>query len=151
MIIKIFFYIKIIKKNLSKIRRSMDQFIILLDQHIYYSPARSSKLFSTLKMTGHLEAAREFKKNYPHAKIIRQNYLANLDKYLKDTNSNEHIYLIYCGHGSPHRWNIGISKKQLEKSLKLVSNKITIISDCCYSDTMDVSIIRKKCIFCISS
>ena len=73
----------------------MDQFCILLDQHIYYKPSRSSKLFSTLKLNGHFESAYNFKKIYPHTKIIKNNYLNELNDFLSKSNISEHIYVLY--------------------------------------------------------
>ena len=107
----------------------MDQFFILLDQHIYHSPARSNRMFSTLKLRGHIEAAYNFKKNYPHTKIITKNYLNNLNYFL------------------PGKWNIGITKNQLQKSVEKVPNKITIVSDNCFSDTMNLSHLRPNVSF----
>ena len=125
----------------------MDQFFILLDQHIYHSPARSNRMFSTLKLRGHIEAAYDFKKNYPHTKIITKNYLNNLNYFLQQSDEREHIYLIYCGHGSPGKWNIGITKNQLQKSVEKIPNKITIVSDNCFSDTMNLAHLRPNVSF----
>ena len=41
-------------------------------------------------------------------------------------NISEHIYVLYCGHGSMEKWNIGITRNQLIDSKKRLKIKLIL-------------------------
>ena len=127
----------------------MAQIIILLGE-VWYNPARSSRMFQNIKLNGHYLSALDFQKKYPKTVIIRKNHLTELKKFIANA-SPEPIVIIYCGHGSINNWSIGINKQTLTEITRKNTNKITIVSDCCFSDSMNITENRKNTIFISSA
>ena len=77
--------------------------------------------------------------------------LSRFKNFLKNINSDDFILIVYCGHGSYKKWNIGISYYQLLEIFLQYNNKLLIVSDCCFSDSMNISSYRKNTYFISSA
>ena len=120
----------------------MSKILILLDT-INYTTYKGNPHFRHLCLNQHYESALEFKKKYPLTTIIRNNYKVALNKFIS-TSENKQLIIVYCGHGNPQEWCIGISRNYLLTTLNKISNPILIVSDSCYSDTMNIANSRKN-------
>jgi hypothetical protein len=121
--------------------------IIILLGEVWYSPVRTNKMFQTLKLSGHYTSALEFKKKYPQATIVQKDYLNNFKNFINNIKNNDPVIIIYCGHGSIGNWCIGISRNDLINITSKIKNNITIVSDSCFSDSMDISNQRNDTLF----
>ena len=117
--------------------------IILLDM-ISYTHSQVNPAFRHMQMKGHIQSAQEFKKSHSNAHLVTKNHKKELNDYL-DNADEKPILIVYCGHGAPGCWCIGISRRELISLTKSVSNDIMIVSDCCFSDSMAIE--RKNTIF----
>jgi hypothetical protein len=121
--------------------------IIILLGEVWYSPMRTNKMFQTIKLSGHYSSALDFKKKYPQATIVQKDYLNNFKNFIYNIKNNDPVIIIYCGHGTDGNWCIGISRNDLFNITSTIKNNITIVSDSCFSDSMNISNQRKNTIF----
>ena len=115
---------------------SNTKIIILLDQITHNHKSRGNPMFQMLRLNGHYTSALEFQTRHP-CTIVRSNHKSVLKEFVKENDSSCPIIIIYCGHGSPSKWCIGITRHELYEITKHIDN-LTIVSDNCFSDTMNM-------------
>lgn len=101
-------------------------------------------MFQMLRLNGHYTSAIEFQKRYP-CTIVLSNHLVALQEFVQG-NEHEPTIIIYCGHGSPGKWCVGIQKNKLHQLTKDIQD-LTIVSDSCFSDSMNIRDHRHQCVF----
>jgi hypothetical protein len=117
----------------------MVQIIILLDT-ITHTPARCSEMFRILQLQGHYYSAVEFQNKFPQTHIVRRNHLTSLKKWFQRVEDpTEHLIVVYCGHGMPGKWCVGINRTKLLEITSTVPNRLTVVSDSCFSDSMNIA------------
>lgn len=128
----------------------MQEIVILLDI-INYKIYKGNPHFRNIRLTGHYESALQFQKNnsneFLNITIIKNNHRKNLEIFVDNSKPDEELIIIYCGHGNPRMWCIGINRDTLLNICNKVKNNVTIISDSCFSDTMNIANSRKNTTF----
>jgi hypothetical protein len=121
--------------------------IIILLGEVWYNPARCNRIFRSLRLTGHHDSAYDFQKKYKQTQIVKNNHKKYLSDFICNIKDSKPIVIVYCGHGNSGVWSIGISKGDLYNITSKINNHITIVSDSCLSDSMDITDKRKNTLF----